>query len=41
MDDALYELDPDLVDQPRLIAEDLGFLKGMDWGPDGFLYGPI
>lgn len=39
--DALYELDPDLVDPPRLIAEDLGFLNGMDWGPDGFLYGPI
>jgi len=39
--DALYELDPDLVDPPRLIAENLGFLNGMDWGPDGFLYGPI
>lgn len=39
--DALYELDPDLVDPPRLIAEDLGFLNGMDWGSDGFLYGPI
>jgi sugar lactone lactonase YvrE len=39
--DALYELDPDLVDPPRQIAENLGFLNGMDWGPDGFLYGPI
>ena len=39
--DALYELDPDLVNPPRLIAEDLGFLNGMDWGPDGFLYGPL
>jgi sugar lactone lactonase YvrE len=39
--DALYELDPDLVDPPRLIAKDLGWLNGMDWGPDGFLYGPI
>jgi sugar lactone lactonase YvrE len=39
--DALYELDPDLVDPPRLIAENLGFLNGMDWGPDGFLYGPL
>ncbi len=39
--DALYELDPDFVDQPRLIAENLGFLNGMDWGPDGYLYGPI
>lgn len=39
--DALYELDPDFVDPPRLIAENLGWLNGMDWGPDGFLYGPI
>lgn len=39
--DELYELDPDLVKPPRLIAKDLGFLNGMDWGPDGFLYGPI
>jgi sugar lactone lactonase YvrE len=39
--DALYEVDPDLVDPPRLIAENLGFLNGMDWGPDGLLYGPI
>jgi len=39
--DALYELDPELVNPPRLIAENLGFLNGMDWGSDGFLYGPI
>jgi sugar lactone lactonase YvrE len=39
--DALYEVDPELVEPPRLIAENLGFLNGMDWGPDGFLYGPI
>ncbi len=39
--DALYELDPELVEPPRLIAENLGFLNGMDWGPDGYLYGPI
>lgn len=42
--DGLYELDPDLVDPPRLIAENMGGgacgLNGMDWGPDGFLYGP-
>jgi sugar lactone lactonase YvrE len=42
--DGLYELDPDLVDPPRLIAENMGEgmcgLNGMDWGPDGFLYGP-
>jgi len=39
--DALYELDPALEEPPRLIAEDLGWMNGMDWGPDGFLYGPI
>ena len=39
--DALYELDPELQDPPRLIAENLGFLNGMDFGPDGLLYGPI
>jgi len=39
--DALYELDPDLALPPRLIAQNLGFLNGMDFGPDGRLYGPI
>lgn len=39
--DALYEIDPDLVDPPRLIAENLGWINGMDWGSDGYLYGPI
>jgi sugar lactone lactonase YvrE len=39
--DALYELDPKLIEPPRLIAEDLGWMNGMDWGPDGYLYGPI
>ena len=40
--DGLYELDPALVNPPRPIvvasAENpmpLGFLNGMDWGPDG------
>ncbi|MEM6709731.1 MAG: hypothetical protein AAF648_13195 [Pseudomonadota bacterium] len=39
----LYELDPQGVAEPRLIADDLGpgcGLNGMDWGPDGRLYGP-
>ncbi|MEM1432580.1 MAG: hypothetical protein AAGG11_00845 [Pseudomonadota bacterium] len=39
----VYELDPKGVEQPRLIAGDLGpgcGLNGMDWGPDGRLYGP-
>ncbi|WP_438026525.1 hypothetical protein [Sorangium sp. So ce233] len=39
--DALYEVDPELSDPPRLITRNLGFLNGMDWGPDGRLYGPI
>jgi sugar lactone lactonase YvrE len=42
--DALYEVDPDGVAEPRLIAENMGggqcALNGMDWGADGFLYGP-
>lgn len=41
MGDALYELDPAFSMEPRLIAKDLGWLNGMDWGPDGYLYGPI
>ncbi|HEY9206447.1 MAG TPA: hypothetical protein VIO58_11060, partial [Candidatus Methanoperedens sp.] len=39
--DGLYELDPGLVKSPRLIIKDLGWLNGMDWGTDGYLYGPI
>lgn len=39
--DGLYELDPDLKKEPRLIIKELGWLNGMDFGPDGFLYGPI
>jgi sugar lactone lactonase YvrE len=41
MGDALYELDPELVAPPRLLAEKLGFLNAFDFGPDGYLYGPI
>jgi sugar lactone lactonase YvrE len=41
MADALYEVDPDFAGPPRLIAENLGYLNGMDWGADGYLYGPI
>jgi sugar lactone lactonase YvrE len=39
--DALYELDPALEEPPRLIADSVGWMNGMDWGPDGLLYGPI
>jgi sugar lactone lactonase YvrE len=38
--DALYELDPDLVQPPQRIFNNVGMLNGMDWGPDGFLYAP-
>jgi sugar lactone lactonase YvrE len=39
----LYEVDPMGAKEPRLITDQLGpgcGLNGMDWGPDGFLYGP-
>lgn len=39
--DALWEVDPDGVEPPRRIAENLGGLNGFDFGPDGRLYGPI
>ncbi len=38
--DALYELDPELVQPPQRIFNNPGWLNGMDWGPDGFLYAP-
>jgi len=37
----LYELDPMLQNPPRALATDIGFLNGMDWGPDGKLYAPM
>ncbi len=39
----LFEVDPAGVKPPRSIRDDLGpecGLNGMDWGPDGRLYGP-
>ena len=39
--DALYEIDPAGQKPPRKIAENLGGLNGFDFGPDGFLYGPL
>ena len=41
--DQLYEIDPDGIEEPRLISDQLGpgcGFNGMDWGPDGRLYGP-
>ena len=41
--DGLFEVDPRGIAAPRQIADDLGpgcGLNGMDWGPDGRLYGP-
>lgn len=40
LSDALYELDPDLVQPPERIFNNAGMLNGMDWGPDGYLYAP-
>jgi hypothetical protein len=39
--DAFYELDPALVAPPRLVAGQLGFSNAFDFGPDGYLYGPL
>jgi len=45
--DGLFELDPELNDDPRVIVEyasdpsRIGYLNAFDFGPDGFLYGPV
>jgi len=42
-DNGLFELDPKGTLEPRLILDNIGEfcgLNGMDWGPDGRLYGP-
>jgi sugar lactone lactonase YvrE len=41
--DKLFEVDPEGVEPPRTISDQLGpgcGLNGMDWGPDDKLYGP-
>jgi len=38
--DALYELDPQLMEPPRLVAEGLGGINCFDFGPDGSIYAP-
>jgi sugar lactone lactonase YvrE len=42
MGDRLFEVDPLGAEEPRLVSDRLGpgcGLNGMDWGPDGKLYG--
>lgn len=39
--DGLYELDPELLAPPQVIIPDLFGFNGMDFGPDGLLYGPL
>ena len=42
-DNGVFELDPSGTNPPRTIFNELGQfcgLNGMDWGPDGRLYGP-
>jgi len=39
--DALYEMDPDLVDPPVLLAQGIGGVKSPEFGPDGLLYGAL
>ena len=39
--DGLYELDPELIDPPILLNPDIVGLNAFDFGPDGFLYGPL
>jgi sugar lactone lactonase YvrE len=41
MGDGLYELDPALSAPPRQIVPEMGWFNGMDWGPDGQLYGVV
>jgi sugar lactone lactonase YvrE len=39
--DELYEIDPLGMQPPRLVKQELGGLNAMDFGPDGYLYGPL
>ena len=42
-DNGLFEMDPSGQTAPRVIKDEIGEfcgLNGMDWGPDGRLYGP-
>lgn len=39
--DGLYELDPGGHTPPRTVIATPGWINGMDFGPDGMLYGPV
>lgn len=39
--DELYEIDPQGLQAPRLIRQGMGGLNAMDFGADGYLYGPL
>ncbi len=39
--DGLYELDPETLAVIRVVIPDLVGFNGMDFGPDGLLYGPL
>lgn len=39
--EGLYELDPQLVAPPEVLIPDLGGFNGIEFGPDGLLYGAL
>jgi sugar lactone lactonase YvrE len=39
--DALYEIDIEGIEPPRMIMEQMGGLNGFEFGPDDMLYGPL
>lgn len=39
--DALWEIDPEGKEEPRLINKDMGGFNGFEVGNDGWLYGPL
>ena len=39
--DGLYQLDPSGKAEPRTVITKPGWINGMDFGPDGMLYGPV
>ncbi|HSL16287.1 MAG TPA: hypothetical protein VLB51_00110 [Methylomirabilota bacterium] len=41
MTDTLWELDPDLEDPPRMVAQGLGGVEGTEFGADGMLYAAL